>query len=65
MVHTHSQLRHLPRLLTGHQDFVIKPSTIQPCKTWWTDPDTGQKLPVFAGLPFLSWSGSYALHVFA
>lgn len=23
---------------------------------------TGDKLPVFAGLPFLSWSGSYAIH---
>lgn len=43
-------------------DFVITPSSIQPCKTWWTDPDSGQKLPVFAGLPFLSWSGSYAIH---
>ena len=42
-------------------DFVIKPSTTQPCKFWWTDPATGQ-LPVFAGLPFLSWSGSYAIH---
>ena len=44
------------------QDFVIKPSTIQPCKVWWTDPETGERLPVFAGLPFLSWSGSYAIH---
>ena len=26
VVHTHSQLRHLPRLLTGHRDFVIKPN---------------------------------------
>jgi hypothetical protein len=43
-------------------DFVIKPSTIQPCKTWWTDPATGERLPVFAGLPFMSWSGSYAIH---
>ena len=34
-------------------DFQITPSTIQPCKTWWTDPATGLKSPVFAGLPFL------------
>ncbi len=43
-------------------DFQITPSTIQPCKTWWTDPATGQKTPVFAGLPFLSFSGNYAIH---
>lgn len=55
-------LSYYPVAAYGKQDFVIKPSTIQPCKTWWTDPDTGQKLPVFAGLPFLSWSGSYAIH---
>jgi hypothetical protein len=55
-------LSYYPLGAYGKQDFVIKPSTIQPCKTWWTDPDTGQKLPVFAGLPFLSWSGSYGIH---
>ncbi len=42
--------------------FQLKPSTNTACKTWWTDPDTGEKLPVFAGLPFLSFSGSYAIH---
>jgi hypothetical protein len=49
-------------LLGGRQDFQITPSTIQTCKTWWTDPDTGEKSPVFAGLPFLSWNGPYAIH---
>jgi hypothetical protein len=44
-----------------HQ-FWIRPSTSVACKFWWTDPDTGQKSPVFAGLPFMSWSGSYAIH---
>src|SRR5690349_5616469 len=39
-------------LLGGRQDYQITPSSIQPCKTWWTDPDTGEKSPVFAGLPF-------------
>jgi hypothetical protein len=43
-------------------DFQITPSTIQPCKTWWTDRETGQTSPVFAGLPFLSFSGNYAIH---
>jgi hypothetical protein len=44
------------------QSFAIKPSTSTPCKFWWTDPDTGKQSPVFAGLPFMSWSGSYAIH---
>ena len=51
-----------PLLATGKSDFAITPSTIQPCKTWWTDAETGEKKPVFAGLPFLSWSGNYAIH---
>ncbi len=32
------------------------------CKTWWTDPDTGEQSPVFADLPFMSWDGAYAIH---
>ena len=55
-------LSYYPIAAYGKNDFTIKPSTIQPCKTWWTDPDTGERLPVFAGLPFMSWSGSYAIH---
>lgn len=55
-------LSYYPIAAYGKQDFVIKPSTIQPCKTWWTDAETGEKLPVFAGLPFMSWSGNYAIH---
>ena len=55
-------LSYYPLAAYGKQDFVIKPSTIQPCKIWWTDPETGEKLPVFAGMPFLSWSGSYGIH---
>jgi hypothetical protein len=42
--------------------FYLRPSTNVACKTWWTDPDTGQRSPVFAGLPFMSFSGSYAIH---
>ena len=51
-----------PIIATGKQDFVITPSSIQPCKIWWTDPATGEKSPVFAGLPFISWYGSYGMH---
>jgi hypothetical protein len=32
------------------------------CKTWWTDPATGKKSPVFAGLPFMPFYGAYAIH---
>jgi hypothetical protein len=49
-------------LLYGRQDYAITPSSIQPCKSWWTDPETGVKQPVFAGLPFMSWDGPYAVH---
>lgn len=55
-------LSYYPVARTGKRDFVITPSTIQPCKTWWTDPATGTKTPVFAGLPFLSFFGNYAIH---
>lgn len=55
-------LSYYPIDSTGRQDFEITPATIQPCKTWWTDPKTRQKSPVFAGLPFLSWHGNYAIH---
>ncbi|HVV87399.1 MAG TPA: L,D-transpeptidase [Kofleriaceae bacterium] len=55
-------LSYEPLAASGKQDFTIKPSTITPCKIWWTDPETGEKLPVFAGLPFMSWSGPYAIH---
>jgi len=55
-------LSYYPLAAYGKQDFVIKPSAVQPCKIWWTDPANGQKLPVFAGMPFMSWSGSYGIH---
>ena len=55
-------LSYYPIASTGRSDFQITPSTIQPCKTWWTDPATGTKTPVFAGLPFLSFYGNYAIH---
>lgn len=44
------------------QNFFFRPSTNTRCKIWWTDPETGEKSPLFAGLPFMSWSGSYAIH---
>jgi hypothetical protein len=51
-----------PLVASGKQDFVITKAGMNPCKIWWTDPETKQQLPVFAGLPFLSWSGSYGMH---
>jgi len=51
-----------PLLAYGKQDFEITPASSTACKVWWTDKATGETLPVFAGLPFLSWSGSYAIH---
>jgi hypothetical protein len=51
-----------PIIATGKQDFVITPAGITPCKIWWTDSATGEKSPVFAGLPFISWYGSYGMH---
>jgi hypothetical protein len=55
-------LSYYPLAAYNKQDFTIKPAGIQPCKIWWTDPESGEKLPVFAGMPFLSWSGSYGIH---
>ncbi len=49
-------------LFTGKNDFTLKIADIQPCKTWWTDPETGKKQPVFAGLPFMPFHAGYALH---
>jgi hypothetical protein len=51
-----------PVIASGGHDFAITPATIQPCKTWWTDAATGEKRPVFAGLPFMSFAGNYAIH---
>lgn len=55
-------LSYRPVISRPSGDFKITPSSIQPCKTWWTDPETGEKSPVFAGLPFMSWNGAYAIH---
>jgi hypothetical protein len=51
-----------PVLATKSTSFTIKTSKVDPCKVWWTDPETKQKAPVFAGLPFLPWYGSYGIH---
>jgi hypothetical protein len=58
----HESLSYYPVTATGRSDFTITPASIQPCKTWWTDPATGAKSPVFAGLPFMSFYGNYAIH---
>src|SRR5688572_26152243 len=47
-------LSYYPIKAYGKQDFTITPSSVTACKIWWTDPETGERLPVFAGLPFLS-----------
>jgi hypothetical protein len=51
-----------PLNATGKNTFTLYQANIQPCKTWWTDPETGEKSPVFAGLPFMPFYGGYALH---
>ena len=51
-----------PLNITGRKDFHIDTASVNTCKIWWTDKETGQRLPVFAGLPFLSWYGAYGIH---
>lgn len=51
-----------PLNATGKNTFTLLRSAIQPCKTWWTDPETGDKSPVFAGLPFMPFFAGYAMH---
>ena len=55
-------LSYYPIIATGGTKFTLKTANIQSCKTWWTDPETGEKSPVFAGLPFMPWYGGYAFH---
>jgi hypothetical protein len=55
-------LTYRPVIDRGTGDFAITPASSVACKTWWTDPESGEKSPVFAGLPFMSWSGNYAIH---
>lgn len=51
-----------PILRTGQNDFTLRPSQATACKTWWTDPDTRKRMPVFGGLPFMPFYGNYAIH---
>ncbi len=51
-------LSYAPILKTKSHKFKITPSSIQPCKTWLASANA----PVFAGLPFLSFFGNYAIH---
>jgi hypothetical protein len=59
---TDQSLSLFPLLATGRKDFTIKTAEVDPCKIWWTDPETLQPSPVFAGLPFLRWYGNYGFH---
>jgi len=51
-----------PILRKGTNRFTMKPNRANPCTIWWYDRQTGRNLPVFAGMPFLSWYGSYGIH---
>ncbi len=51
-----------PPLYTDTADFTVTPADMTACKIWWTDSDTGQTVPVFAGLPFVRWWGNYGFH---
>ncbi len=54
-----------PVLADDTSDFTIKTTdnyNFNPCRIWWTDPATGEEVPVFAGLPFLRWRGAYGIH---
>jgi|GEM_PF-564452 hypothetical protein len=51
-----------PVRYTKQNNFTIKTSTIDACRKWWTDPDTGKRSPVFAGLPFIRFYGAYGIH---
>jgi hypothetical protein len=55
-------LSYYPIVATGQNDFSLSPRTVNPCRTWWTDPDTQEKSPVFAGMPFMPFYGPYAIH---
>lgn len=55
-------LSYFPLAYTGSQEFELTPSTSTACKIWWRDSSTGNRLPVFAGLPFMSWWGNYGIH---
>ncbi|MCA9523134.1 MAG: L,D-transpeptidase [Myxococcales bacterium] len=51
-----------PFLRTKQNLFTIDTSKVDPCRIWWTDPETHQKLPVFAGMPFMGFYGGYGIH---
>ncbi|MCC6807291.1 MAG: L,D-transpeptidase family protein [Deltaproteobacteria bacterium] len=55
-------LSYFPILATKTNKFKFRKSTSTACKTWWTDPETGKRSPVFAGLPFMAFYGGYAIH---
>ena len=51
-----------PIIGSGRQDFSLSPRTVNACRTMWTDPETKEQSPVFAGLPFMPFFGAYAIH---
>ena len=51
-------LSYYPVLANHTHDFVITQSGRTPCAIWHENPHA----PLFAGLPFMSWSGGYGIH---
>ncbi len=51
-----------PVLSTRGHAFSVDTTKVNPCRIWWHDRDTGKTLPVFAGMPFLSFYGPYGMH---
>lgn len=59
---TKESLTMFPVLYKKTNLFSIDTRSTDACHIWWTDPDTGKKLPVFAGMPFLRFWGGYGIH---
>lgn len=51
-----------PVLRYKRNDFEIEPPKVEPCTIWWWDKDAQRSVPVFAGMPFMSWHGPYGIH---
>jgi hypothetical protein len=51
-----------PVLRTEQSMFSIDTGSVNPCTIWWHDKASGKNLPVFAGLPFMSFYGPYGIH---
>ncbi|MBI3072973.1 MAG: hypothetical protein HYY84_12735 [Deltaproteobacteria bacterium] len=50
----------VPVRLSGGDTFSV--IDVDPCKVWITVPNTGARVPVYAGLPFIRFYDGYAIH---